>query len=88
MSALLRWWETIEWAGAIAFVLATGVAISMVLLIVGSWWVGFTEHGANLLSTMFGAAIGALATFLGQSRRNTNGNNNQRSAGPEIKHND
>ena len=64
-----RWWQQVDWPGAIGFVLALGISISMVtIIILGSLVTGMTEHsGANLLSTMFGAAIGALATYLGQS---------------------
>lgn len=69
-----RWWNLLDWPGAIAFTLSCGLSLSMVLIVIGGMMAGqMSEHGANLLSTMFGAALGALATYLGQAgqaRRN------------------
>jgi galactitol-specific phosphotransferase system IIC component len=68
------WWEKIEWRGAIAFTLAIGVAGSMILAIVGAIiaivvrTVPLGDQAANMLSTLFGAALGALATYLGQGK--------------------
>lgn len=68
------WWQQVDWTGAVALVLALGVSLSMSIALVGGL-VGaiwhdrpISEHGAAMLSTIFGAAIGALASYLGQSR--------------------
>jgi hypothetical protein len=79
------WWRQIDWAGAVAFTLSLGVSGSMVVLmtlgIVGSMFHDrpMSEQGATVLSTLFGAVVGALATYLGQARgKNGNGNGQDR----------
>ena len=64
------WWTHVDWPGAIAFVLAVGIACSMVLAICGEVFnrEAIGQQGATILSTIFGAAIGAVATYLGGSR--------------------
>jgi hypothetical protein len=58
-------------SGLVAIILAIGVSVTLVLLIVVEF---FPSHGhvsdeeAAVLSTALGAAIGALATYLGTSR--------------------
>jgi hypothetical protein len=66
-----KWFERMDWAGACAFCLALGVGISMVVAIVGVVTQDqvVSEQGAQFLSTLFGAAIGALATYLGMARQ-------------------
>lgn len=64
-----HWLTKLNWPGAVAIILSTGIALSMVLAgvlpLLRDRSVG--EHGATVLSTLFGAAIGALATYLGQA---------------------
>jgi hypothetical protein len=59
-----------NWAGACACILATGVSLSLVLIVLGPLLQDrpFTEQGAQLVSTLAGAAVGALAAYLGLSR--------------------
>jgi hypothetical protein len=69
-----RWWQQVDWVGACAFTLALGVSLSMVAVTIPALIGAFiretpmSQHGAALLSTLFGAAMGAVATFLGQAR--------------------
>jgi hypothetical protein len=60
-----------EWAGLIAFVLALGVAVSLVLDIAIIAFHGGDISGANanLLSTLFGASIGVVGTYIGAHGR-------------------
>jgi NhaP-type Na+/H+ or K+/H+ antiporter len=63
-----RWWETVDWPGAIAFVLAFGVAIgfAVAIILAASWRTPpISEQTATLFSTLGGAIIGAVATYLG-----------------------
>jgi hypothetical protein len=65
------WWTYVDWPGAVAFVLALGVALSMVIAIWGASTQddAISEQGAQLLSTLFGASVGAVATYLGMAQR-------------------
>jgi purine-cytosine permease-like protein len=65
------WWERVDWAGAVAFILAVGVSLSLVLGFAGATFQSKTisAAGANLLSTLAGAVVGAVATYLGIGRR-------------------
>ena len=51
-------WIHGEWAGLIAFVLALGIAVSMVVSLIGAVLDddGLSPEKSNLLSTVFGAA--------------------------------
>lgn len=66
-----RWWLSGEWAGLIAFVLALGVAISMTVALVGSVLSSdpISSEKASLLSTLYGAAIGVIGTYIGAHGR-------------------
>jgi hypothetical protein len=61
----------IEWPGVVAVILAVGIAVSMVLGVAGTILsdVPLSEQGAQFLSTLFGASIGAVATYLGMAQR-------------------
>jgi hypothetical protein len=67
----VRWWEKIDWPGACAFVLAFGVAVTLIVGMAGAAVQDspISEQGASLLSTLGGAAIGAIATYLGLARQ-------------------
>lgn len=60
----------VDWSGMCALCLSVGVSISMIIAMVG-----VTTHrplsagGVQLLSTVFGASVGAVATYLGMSRQ-------------------
>jgi hypothetical protein len=60
-----------DYAGWCAVILAAGVSISLVVASVGGTIRGheLTPDEITLLSTITGAAIGAVATYLGMSRR-------------------
>jgi hypothetical protein len=67
------WIKNMDWPGAIAFMLALGISLSMVLLITGVIIAvpqnrPLGEAASSLISTVFGAAIGAIATYLGSAR--------------------
>lgn len=68
---LLPWWTYIDWPGMVAFVLALGVSAALVFGFIGSVLQGkqINQPLANLLSTLGGAAVGAVATYLGINRR-------------------
>jgi hypothetical protein len=78
-TAKRRWWQQVDWPGAVAFTLALGVSGSMVVLmavgLIGVFVRGepISEQGATLLSTLFGAVVGALASYLGQSSERYHG---------------
>lgn len=60
-----------DWAGACALVLAIGISVGLML---GMFrWVvqkqTLSAEGAQLLGTIYGAAVGTLATYLGLSRQ-------------------
>jgi len=63
-----------KWSGRdiVAIILATGVMLTLVLLVAVEF---FSSHGhvsdqeAGVLSTALGAAVGALATYLGVGRK-------------------
>lgn len=70
------WWTqgAVDWPGLVVFILACGIAISLVTAM-GAIAVR-SDHDvsagqATLLSTIFGAAIGAVATYIGTTRQNT-----------------
>jgi hypothetical protein len=66
-----HWWEEIDWPGACAFVLALGLSIGLVLGF-ARWLVQhdpLSQHGATLLSTLGGAIVGTLATYLGRGTK-------------------
>ena len=54
-----------------AFVLVIGTAVAIVALAIGAAWTEASNNGhvsdqaATLLSTVLGAAVGAIATYLG-----------------------
>ena len=58
-----------DWAGACALTLATGLAVGWggtLLLISGPWDPDpISDAGANLLATIGGAMVGAVAAYLG-----------------------
>ena len=62
-----------EWAGLIAFVIAVGVSLSLVLDIAIVAIHGGEISGANgnLLSTLFGASIGVVGTYIGAHGRHS-----------------
>jgi hypothetical protein len=64
-------WIHGEWAGLIALVLALGVAISMVTALVGTMLSDepISSEKASLLSTLTGAAIGVIGTYIGAHGR-------------------
>jgi hypothetical protein len=64
-------WIHGEWAGLIAFVLALGIAVSMVVSLIGAVLDddGLSPEKSNLLSTVFGAAIGVIGTYIGAHGR-------------------
>jgi hypothetical protein len=66
----------LNWAGAVALILATGVSLSMIMAMAATMMKDrpLGEFGATVLSTLFGATLGALATYLGQAAR-SNGDN-------------
>lgn len=66
-----RWWLSGEWAGLIALVLALGVALSMVIALVGAVLSAdrISAEKASLLSTLFGASIGVIGTYIGAHGR-------------------
>lgn len=65
-----HWWTTVDWTGASAFVLAVGVAVSLVVGFIGAiQYETISPQGAELLSTLGGAVVGAVATYLGVGRR-------------------
>jgi hypothetical protein len=66
-----RGWLHGEWAGLIALVLALGVAISMVTALVGTMLSNepISSEKASLLSTLTGAAIGVIGTYIGAHGR-------------------
>lgn len=67
-----RWWTEIDWPGACAFVLACGLSIGFCVALI---WAAspstpdLSQEAAALLSTLGGAMVGAVATYLGLSRR-------------------
>lgn len=69
-----RTWIHGEWAGLIAFVLALGVALSMVTALVGTMLSDepISSQKASLLSTLTGAAIGVIGTYVGAHGRGGN----------------
>lgn len=67
----VRDWIHGEWAGLIAFVLALGVSLSMVIALVGAVLSkgSISSEKASLLSTLYGAAIGVIGTYIGAHGR-------------------
>jgi hypothetical protein len=57
-----------EWQGIVAIILATGVALSLIVLSVSDVFHDghVTAEESTLLATALGAAIGAIATAMGQ----------------------
>jgi uncharacterized membrane protein len=68
--------DNLNWHGLVAIVLALGLATTVILLaletILHRGPVSDTE--AAVLSTVLGAAVGAVATYLGGARGHSNGN--------------
>jgi hypothetical protein len=64
-------WIHGEWAGLIALVLAVGVTVSLVvdITIVALHGSDISGANANLLSTLFGASIGVVGTYIGAHGR-------------------
>lgn len=60
-----------------AVVLATGVSLTLILLIAVEFFSGHghvSDQEAGVLSTALGAAVGALATYLGVGRNRDDDN--------------
>jgi len=71
MASKEPWWTKIDWTGAVGFVLALGVSASLVIGFLGAV---ISDHmlnaqEANVLATLSGAMVGAVATYLGLGRR-------------------
>jgi hypothetical protein len=66
-----RTWIHGEWAGLIAFVLAIGISVSMVVALIGAvLQTGpIDQQKSNLLATVFGASIGVIGTYIGAHGR-------------------
>ena len=67
------WWKEVDWTGAVAFTLTLGVSLSLFAAMTAAAFAAMdgrtiTDVAATMFSTIFGAAMGAIATFLGQSR--------------------
>jgi hypothetical protein len=64
-------WIHGEWAGLIAFVLALGISISMVVSLIGAVLEDgpIDQQKSNLLATVFGASIGVIGTYIGAHGR-------------------
>lgn len=67
------WWTqgAVDWPGLVVFVLAAGIAASLVIAMLAialSASHDVSAQQATLLSTIFGAAIGAVATYIGTTR--------------------
>jgi hypothetical protein len=60
----MRWWD---WRGATALVLALGVAIAISVTLVGAVLSSHvvSAEETSLISGVIGAAVGAVATYLG-----------------------
>ena len=60
-----------EWAGLIALVLAIGVASSMLFALAGVMLSDepISSEKASLLSTLYGASIGVIGTYIGAHGR-------------------
>jgi len=56
-----------SWPGVVAVVLAIGVASTLVIAVIAAEITrhGLTDTESNLIATLGGATIGALATYLG-----------------------
>jgi len=56
-----------DWHGLSAIILAVGISLAIIILSVGEFFHDghISETEANTISTILGAGIGALATFLG-----------------------
>jgi hypothetical protein len=67
----VKGWLHGEWAGLIAFTLALGVSVSLVIdiAIVAIHGGDISGANANLLSTLFGASIGVVGTYIGAHGR-------------------
>ena len=63
--------RAVNWTGLCACILAVGVTLALVLIVLGPLLQDrpFTEQGAQLVSTLAGAAVGALGAYLGLSRQ-------------------
>lgn len=64
-------WLHGEWAGLIAFTLALGISVSMVVALIGAVLDDgpISAEKSNLLSTVFGASIGVIGTYIGAHGR-------------------
>lgn len=64
-------WLHGEWAGLIALVLAIGVSLSMTVSIVGATLQGgnLSTEKSSLLSTVVGASVGVIGTYIGAHGR-------------------
>jgi hypothetical protein len=63
--------QHVEWPGVICFTLALGIAVSMIVEVVGVV-VGdrpLSQGESSLLSTLFGASVGVIGTYLGAHGR-------------------
>jgi threonine/homoserine/homoserine lactone efflux protein len=63
----MRW----SWPGAIALILAVGIAIALCvsLIVVALSTTAVSQQFASVLSALSGAAVGAVATYLGTTLR-------------------
>ena len=76
MTNISEWFKHLDWSGIIVFTLAIGVSISMVLIIVGAMMRTnpMGESAATMISTIFGASIGTIATYVGRTQRKEESN--------------
>ena len=74
-----------NWPGLAALVLAMGVAICVIALAVGTATQSgpISQEDATLLSTVLGAAVGAVATYLGTHAHDGEPNGTPLANGPE-----
>jgi hypothetical protein len=72
-----------NWAGLAAFALALGVALGIVLGFINAVLQSepMSAEASNLLSTLGGAAIGAVATYIGIAHTNGKGDTNMEDPG-------
>lgn len=64
-----------SWRGIAAFVLAVGVVATLMTLAIGTVInaSSLSELEANILSAVLGAAVGAVATYLGSLKQHDQG---------------
>jgi purine-cytosine permease-like protein len=72
----------LDWPGVVAFTLALGVSVSLIIGMTGAALNAgpLGEKTSSLLATLGGAAIGAIATYLGLARQQQQQNQRTRSS--------